>query len=194
MSRTPNTLSRSRGGFTMLELLIVISIIAILALLATGAAMKSLKGSRHRRADATARALELALQNYRATENEWPFAISDFDPPNNSRDPIRYWLHGKNNNKAFKKLFHGRAGQSKTAYLEASSLLTISQGKRITLKAALELGRTDMAIGYPLPDNVNRFCFYCICYNPLTDTVKVYRQDRSHERGNGGSFGCPENY
>lgn len=182
--------NRTRRGFTILELLVVISIIAIIATMATGAAIKSIKQSRLRRIETMAKGLELALQNYRAQENAWPFDLADC--VHNNQDRSRYWLHGVNNNKAFEKLFTGAAGQSKTAYLDASAYLVVTQGRRMPLRTALNLRRTDCALGYPHPENTSRFCYYCVCYSPATDTVKVVRQDTGHTSAEGGGFTCPE--
>ncbi|MBV5332608.1 prepilin-type N-terminal cleavage/methylation domain-containing protein, partial [bacterium] len=51
----------SRRGFTIIELLVVISIMAVLATLVTGAALKAIKQGRNKRIDATCKALEIAL-------------------------------------------------------------------------------------------------------------------------------------
>jgi prepilin-type N-terminal cleavage/methylation domain-containing protein len=182
--------SSRRRGFTILELLVVISIIAVIATMATGAAIKALKQSRVRRIEAMQSGLEIALANYRAKENAWPFDLSDFVQDNN--DKTRYWIHGENNQKALKKMYHGEGGQSQTIYLDAAAYLTTVSGKRMPLRTALNLRRTDAAIGYLLPDNPNRFCYFCLCYNPLTDTVKVYREDTKHKNAGGGEFICPE--
>ena len=182
--------NRARGGFTILELLIVVAIIAIIATLATGAAIKAMKQSRERRVEVMANGLEIALANYRAQENEWPFDLSDCVQDFNDR--TRYWIHGKYNVNAFKKLMHGGGGSSKTVYLDAGAYLVTAQGARMTLKAALDQKKSEIAIGYPLPSNTDRFCHYCLCYNPLTDTVKVVRQDQGHQNAGGGGFACPE--
>lgn len=184
------TSDRTRSGFTILELLIVISIIAIIATLATGAATKSMRQSRIKRITTMATGLEIAMANYRAQENAWPFDLSDCVQDRN--DSTRYWLHGVNNAQAFRNMYHGPGGQSKTVYLDAGAYLATADGRRLSLQAALSQGKTDAAIGYPQPENANRFCYYCICYNPLTDTIKVVRQDTKHSNADGGEFDCPE--
>ena len=182
---------RSQGGFTILELLVVISIIAVIATFATGAALKAMKSSRIKRVETMAKGLEIALVNYRAKETTWPFDMSDC-----VKDPSEadcYWIHGENNVEAFRKMYHGSSGQSKTIYLDAGAYIVTVSGARMTLKEALNKGKTDAAIGYPKPDNPNMFCHYCICYRPLTDTVKIYRQDlNNHKDSSGRDAYCPE--
>lgn len=182
--------NRAQRGFTILELLVVISIIAIIATMATGAALKSMKQSRIRRIEAMQTGLEIALANYRAQENAWPFSLGDCVRDNNDRS--RYWIHGENNVKAFQKLYSGSGGASRTVYLDGSAYFATVKGRRMPLKNAFSQGGNDAAIGYPLPDNPNRFCHFCICFNPLTDTVKVVRQDTGHRNADGGYFQCPE--
>lgn len=168
----------TRRGFTILELLVVISIMAIIATLAVGAASKSIKQSRSKRIDAMITSLEIALQNYRAQNNEWPFSISDL--AQDRKDPNLYWSHGVQNIEVFKKMYHGAAGPSRTVYLDASALFTVVNGKRMTLRAALELRRVDAPLGYPVPNDTSKFAFFCVRYAPLTDTVKVMREGEEH--------------
>ena len=188
---------RTRRGFTIVELLVVISVMAVIATLAIGAAIKSVKQSSRRRIDTMARALEMALSSYRAQENAWPFDVSDLDK--DPRDSGVLWAHGANNVKVFKKMYPG-AGSS-MVYLDASAFLSIEvidpDTKKPTrsLRSVLNLKQYDKAaLGYPLPDNPNRFCYYCVCYFPLTDTVKVLRQDEKHPAiTNGGKeLDCPD--
>jgi prepilin-type N-terminal cleavage/methylation domain-containing protein len=163
----------ARGGFTMLELLVVISVIAIIATFAVGAATKSFKGSREKRVATSITGLEIALQNYRAQVGKWPFKLSDLEQ--DPDDPNTFWAHAKNNVKVFQPLYHG-AGSSRTVYLDGSALFTEINGARIFLNKALENNK-NFSIGYPLPANPDIFCYFCVEYKTLTDTVKVHRQD-----------------
>lgn len=179
---------RGRTGFTILELLVVISIIAVIATLATGSAVKAIQQVRNRRIETMAKGLELALANYRAQENAWPFQISDF--VQDREDRTRYWIHGVDNVKAFKKMYNV-SGASNVGYLDSAAYLVTVGGRRSTLLAALEKGNSEASIGYPHPKNTSRFCHYCVCFNPLTDTVKVVRQDVKHQNAEGTDFDCP---
>lgn len=159
----------TRRGFTILELLIVISIMAIIATFATGAALKSIKNSRSKRADAMRQVLEMAIINYRAQENEWPFTLTDLEQ--DTSDANVYWAKAEKNKVVFKKLF----ASTRTVYLDASGLMTKIGGGRMPVKRALEKGFSDIPLGYIEPANSETFTFFNVKYLALTDTVKVLR-------------------
>lgn len=176
--RNGNGVKMRRRGFTILELLVVISIMAVIATLATGAALKAMKQSRLKRITATCRSLEIALMNYRAQENAWPVTLN---PAGNS---TTVWYHGEDNKEVFKPMYYGGGGPSRTAYLDGSSLMVYGNGGRMTLNKALGSGRSDLAIMYPNPDDTSRINYYCVEFNLLTDSVKVHVQhdkDRDHD-------------
>ncbi len=165
---------RNRGGFTLIEILMVISVMAILATLTTGAAIKLLQSSRNRRADATARALEVALQNYRAANNKWPFSISDFEIKPD-RNEIFYRCRRDNNYRIFRDLYPGRG--SGGGYVDTSAIMVRVGGRRMSLRQALERGQREAAIGYPDPKRPSEFRYYSVRYNSQTDSVNVYRDE-----------------
>ena len=159
--------TNTKRGFTILELLIVISIMAVIATLATGAALKAVKQSRNRRIDATIVALEAALSNYRAQENQWPIEVKDSDGDGYDKRV------GMDNATVFKKLL--KPGSGGTKYLDGSALLTRVKGKRLTVKQALDKGIADIAIGYPDPNDPNTFKYFTVTFNLVTDSVNVSR-------------------
>lgn len=63
---------RLRGGFTIVELLMVIGIIGILMGLVTVTALGSLKQSRSQKADALCRIVEQGIATYYAQKDRWP--------------------------------------------------------------------------------------------------------------------------
>jgi len=162
------------AGFTILELLVVISIMAVIATLATGAAIKAVKQGRTRRIEATCKALEMALMNYRAQEGKWSFKVTDLEQPD--RNVEKYWAHGENNKKVFKNMYHGPGSANQTAYLDGSALMTLVDGGRAQLRTALGARKTDVPLIYPDPDNTSITRYYCVEYNPVTDKVTVHKQ------------------
>ena len=164
---------RPAAGFTILELLVVIAIMAVVATLATGAVVKAVKQGRVRRVEATCRALEMALVNYRAQEGKWPFKLSELTQNNNSQDA--YWAHGEDNKKVFKEVYHGPQSANKTAYLDASALLALYEGRRGQLRAILTK-TTDVPLIYPDTDDTSKTRYYCVEYNSTTDKISVHTQ------------------
>lgn len=182
-------------GFTIIELLVVVSVISILATLVTGAAIKAVKQSRERRVQATMTGLGMALMNYRARENGWPEAFKNKTPETDGT----VWFHGTDNAKVFKDLIAG-GSDGNTRYLDGAAILVSVNGKRMSLYQALKKSASsDKAIGYAWPEDQNVFGCFCIEYNPLTDTVKVHRPDmRRAPYGVGdrveGDHTCPVGY
>jgi prepilin-type N-terminal cleavage/methylation domain-containing protein len=192
-------------GFTILELLVVVSIMAVIATLATGAALKSMVQSRNKRVDTTVRVLEMALANFRAQENRWPDAFSSSQGHMDGGES--HWFHAKDNRLVFLDLYEG--GKSgNMVYLDNSSLLASVDGARMTLQDALfgnkekKISKQDPArisLGYALPSNPDVFCCFCVEYKAITDSVKVHRQDvreAPYHSGNrvDGDHTCPDDY
>lgn len=150
-------------GFTIIELLVVVSIMAIVATLATGAAMKTIKQSREKRVSAMIRSLEMGLVNYRALNGAWSFTIRE-----GSMGSTKVTI---TNEEAFEKVFLGvKKGQ---ALLDPAGLLTRIGGKRMSAREAMEKGHTRIPVGYANPDNTDEFKLFTVEYNFLTDSVKV---------------------
>jgi len=190
-----------RRGFTIVELLVVISIMAVLATLATGAALKSIQQSRRKRVDMTAKSLEAALMGYRALKGEWPYAFnpSTMDKPCNElkktsayartvtfgkySHPAHEGCTGRegrfeasDNHLLFKEVFaevkRGRA------LLDTSSILTsVKDGGRMTVREALERNKGEIPVGYVNPDNQKDFRFFRVQYNFDTDAITVGKDD-----------------
>lgn len=64
--------SRKRRGFTLVELLAVMTLIALLAAVLMAAAHVVMKNIRRKHAEATAAALQTAITAYRHEYNKWP--------------------------------------------------------------------------------------------------------------------------
>lgn len=187
-----------KHGFTIIELLVVISIMAVVASLVTGAALKSVKQARRRRVEVMVRVLETGLQAYRTQENEWPFTISQLE-----RDPItenfestpRYWAHTTDNYKVFEKMLRKMNSEHKH-YFDTSALMV----RGGLLRDSVKNGQYNKPIGYIDPYDSSRFRYFCVEYNQLTDSVRVHWRNHNSatHRSNavlnmkGDSFKCPK--
>ncbi len=82
MKSAPTTQQRHPGhrplcatsGFTLIELLAVITLIAMLMAMIFGAAQLVIRSTKNQRVSHTAKALEVAIQNYRTVYGQWPVA------------------------------------------------------------------------------------------------------------------------
>ena len=171
-------MKRNQKGFTILELLVVISIIAIVATLATGAAMKSIRQGRQRRVDTMRTVLQMALVNYRTQQGDWPFELGvDIKKNDNaSHDEDQgyvYWCHGKDNKHIFTRLYE-KKGEKTAGYLDPSAFFVHYKGGRRLLKDVPEGDRKNLPIGYPDVRNQDKFNYFSIEYNQMTDSVKVH--------------------
>ena len=61
-----------KGGFTLLELLVVIVVISILATIVVGGANYTLRVAREKRMKISCKTLETAIQRYHTEYNDWP--------------------------------------------------------------------------------------------------------------------------
>lgn len=169
----------TRHGFTIVELLVVISIMTVVATLATGAVVKSIRQSRAKRVTMMAKSLESAIMSYRALKGEWPYKFDN--PDADGANTIRHGgsfaevqtFEGKENAIVFRKIFEEvKKGRP---LLDASSLLTNVSGNRMTVREALERGSLNIPVGYPNPENQKEFCYFKVVYNFQTDMVTVRR-------------------
>jgi prepilin-type N-terminal cleavage/methylation domain-containing protein len=158
-----------RRGFTIIELLVVISILAIIATLATGAAIKSVKQARSRRADVAAASLSLALANYRALHGEWPYTFNEPDTGDKTFQTIK----GQNNANVFNAVFQDVAEHK--SHVDPSVIFTRMPQGRMTVRDALAKGLGNIPVGYPNPKNQSEFIYFIVKYNFLTDMADVER-------------------
>lgn len=158
---------KKRLGFTIIEILIVVSIIAVIATLGTGAAIRSVKQSRSRRIQATRQMLELGLNNYRALHGEWPESFGVLSTDGKYRETT-----GVGNARIFEKVF--RDVKSNRSLIDTSVIFTRTGQGRMTVKQALERGISEIPVGYPDPENPDKFCYFKVRYNCMTDHVEVH--------------------
>lgn len=170
----------TRRGFTIVELLVVISIMAVIATLATGAVLKSVRQSRVKRMDMMAKSLESAIMSYRALTGEWPFTVGAPDPVGS--DVKQYGpefaetrtFAGKKNAEVFENIF--KEVKEGRPLLDTSSLLTSTGRGRMSVREALDRGEKNIAVGYPDPNDQRQFCYFKVIYNFQTDMVTVEKE------------------
>jgi prepilin-type N-terminal cleavage/methylation domain len=175
--------ARPAAGFTIIELLVVISIIAVIATLATGAAMKAVIQARSQRIKATAEMLTLALESYHALHGKWSFTVdpdrAKYDKNDTASGKIfLFWRGPKNtdgdpsNEQVFEKIFE--QARLNRSLVDTSVIFTSTPGKgRRTVKEAIEDGMYNLPVGYPDPASQKNFKFFKVTYNFMTDSVTV---------------------
>jgi prepilin-type N-terminal cleavage/methylation domain-containing protein len=154
-----------KGGFTLIELVLVIAVMAILATLAITAVKKADEQKNRAYIDATRMALNNAIYNYRVREGRWPFGLT--------KKGSSVSLSFRNDNSL---VFAPLIESSKTTYLDVSALLTQVQGKGVLpLKKALELKVAPQLcpIGYLDPANKRNFICFKVSINLELETVVV---------------------
>ena len=161
--RTPD--SHSRSGFTLLELLLVIAVMAILGSIILGGANYVTKVARVKRAQTTAKALEVALSRYRAEYNVWPKGGSE-------KKTGTVTFEEENNQKVFNMLRADNETDNENGihFLDETSLLTVKEedGEEVLVPYS------DVA-GGPLCflSRNGTICYFKVKINLDDDTVEV---------------------
>ena len=156
---------KTKTGFTLIELMMVVLVMAIVATLAIGAVLKSKKQPQDARIKATCTALMMGLTNYRVAEQRWPLTLV----PEAGSNIV---VIRENNARVFAPLFEN----SKKIYVDPSALLTKVPGKGVMpLRKAIELkiAPEECSLGYPDPANRDIFKYYKVTFNLSLDTVNV---------------------
>ncbi len=138
--------TRSRGGFTLVELLVVVAILGILMALLSGAIVKSVNNARIRRREAECRSLEVGIVNYRHDYNRWPH--NEGEQQGGSRFNPEYTSQ---NWRVFDRLASGNRARHANplgkAYLDEAALMTTTgpdgAGTRIPLSRRRASGFVD---------------------------------------------------
>ncbi len=172
-----------RRGFTIIELLVVVSIMAVVATLATGAAIKSVKQSRNKRIIVMAKSLEMSLVNFRALYGRWPvdFYADKYKKDGDEKDDKIVLKGAVKNAEVFKEILD--AVKNNRALLDTSTLMTRVKDKQMSVRDALQkYPDTPIAIGYPDPnpdpedpDDIKFFKYYTVEFYLATESVKVVK-------------------
>jgi prepilin-type N-terminal cleavage/methylation domain-containing protein len=140
-----------RGGFTLLELLAVLVIIAILAGMILAAAQRIIKTARVNQANAAARALRMALVNYRHDYNHWPVPGSLVPTIDTNGNHVLFATNsdGIANAAIFAMLQYNSADNPFAyRYLDNTTLYTIGPNGQGTVHAAYQSGSGPFPVGY----------------------------------------------
>jgi prepilin-type N-terminal cleavage/methylation domain-containing protein len=125
------------GGFTLLELLIVIGLITLLMALLLPAIIKAKNSGQKQRTASNAKAIVAAIDGYKLRYHKWPAKNSDLET---GRD-VTYGSDGKDNKIVFDKLVNppdGNPNQGE-ALIDLSDFIVDKSGN--VLKAPLPDGK-----------------------------------------------------
>ena len=175
-----------RRGFTIIELMLVISVIAILATLVTKAAQSSIKEGREKEARIMAQAIKMGIANYHAQFGEWPGAIENYaqsgkSPTGNPGHPGA--LSNGDADKVVQNVIE-ESGKG-NPLIDASGLFVASKaaadakhghGLKYGEARRQNVPLANMAFGYQRKkDGV--FRRFLIKYDPTNDTISVERPE-----------------
>ncbi len=110
--------TKRNKGFTLVELLVVISIIAVLATLAAPAIMKALQKSKITKAKGVCKAFEVAVNQFENDYNYLPYGgegnppTTDSEPPLRSDDDVVAVLAGREDQINYKKIKFFETGEA----------------------------------------------------------------------------------
>jgi len=197
MSLSRRFLAQPKGGFSLVEMLLVISVMALLATLTIGGVLRSMKHTRERRISAMCSTLQTALVGFKAQEGRWPSnemrpgtingsqQIPSGDEYDRELNRNRVIFTGENNWQIFRELIV-QGGNNKSYYLSTSEFFTKTsmpaRGKRrggvqvISLREALDEGSPPFPLGYPDPNDQSKFRYFRVEFNLLTDSVSVSKE------------------
>lgn len=193
------SMKRSRHGFTIVELLMVVGILAILLGLVTTAASSAMRQGREKRMSAMKQVLQSGLATYYARNGNWPpdggkmdkLLDGDATPSSSQSVGDLYLLSETETTEAFRELVQKSVKSGTAPYLDVSGLFVATEGEASSGKGSgrdfrsagktgkkstggrqskMEIG--DMVFGYP-DARSGHFRRYYIEYNFKGDSVRV---------------------
>ena len=175
-----------RRGFTIIELLVVISIIAILATLVTRAALSAIKEGREKEARIMAQSIKLGIANFHAQHGQWPGEIEKYAESGKSPNgtPGHHGALSRDEaSDAIKEVIE-ESGKG-NPLLDASGLFVASKraaaakhghGLKYGDARRQGVGLGDMVFGYQRKRD-GEFRAFLVKYDPTNDTVSVERPE-----------------
>ena len=188
-----------RGGFTIVELLVVIAVMGVLMGIVTTAATASIRQARGRRIEAMKQTLQSGIAAYYAKNDEWPKALENVSKnatfSKSEMESGCKVLSDKEAEDVFKELIKESTKSGATPYLDVNGLFVakdapasgpeesrekVARGRDFKSAANRNDKRSyipvdDMIVGYPRKKS-GYFRRYRIYYNFRTDSVSVHAQ------------------
>ena len=158
---------KDRGGFTLLELMLVIAIMAVLGGVIVGSVRYVTRIARDKRAQVTAQVLETALARYRAEYNKWP-GLSDTSDVGKTNIVFK----GPDNKRVFGALRETSKKDNPKGirFLDESTIFTAkAEDDQLVLLSATE-GDQPLAFANR---NTSKARFFQVTINAEKDTVAV---------------------
>ena len=113
---------RSRNGFTMVELMMVVAVLALLLGIVTTGATAAMRNARAKRADAMRATLQAGLAAYYATNDEWPGVLKSYSENGIGTSARQKLLAPADTDTIFQKIVEASVKRGSPGYLDASGL------------------------------------------------------------------------
>ena len=167
-----------RKGFTIVELLMVITVIAVLLGIVTTAATASIRAARQRRAQAMRSIVQGGLDVYHRQKDEWPGAIESLASNGTSRD-----LTTEEYDSVMQELLRQSTGtEGKNPVMDPTGLMVMRAGSPngkttgVDYRTAVTETKTmtvkQMTVVYPISDT-GKATRFTIHYNAASDSASV---------------------
>ena len=166
-----SVIGKSRSGFTIVELLIVIAILGILIGLVSVAIGGSLRNGRTKRAEAMCRVLQQSIAMYYTKVGEWPSAIES-KANSMSGDSDTYVFSPDETDQIFQEIVKKSTGSGATMSLVDASALFVANKSKLKMNGE---GCYDNHSAKTL----NSYCGDQACANG-TDFSRACRQGKGH--------------
>ena len=176
------------GGFTLIEILVVVAIMAILGTVTIGTSRMLIQTSRERRTKITREALNVALHRYRTEYQEWPVSKNDgYDRKGKRQGTTAYngydWYEWKESNyRVFNALRKGdKDNPDDIRFFDETTVYTQdSSGNKVVPLS--ESGNGNPVLCYAMKrDNKPSPFTVWICFD--TDEAEVGPRDSALEAG-----------
>jgi len=186
-------IEKSKNGFTIVELLMVIGIISVLITITVSSVSGSMRSARARKAEAICKIVEQGMATYYARKDKWPVSALNQDSvtPNadengnkNTKNDTVYLLDSSDVRLAVKTVIE-EAVKDKSPMMDVSGLYVARQGSKYgmdfmdavrgTKRNPEGIRLSNMIFGYPDADS-GEFREFKMIYVPASDTLKVSQQ------------------